>query len=100
MIASWKESYDKPTQCVKKQRWHFADKGLYSQSHGFSSSHVRMWELDDKEDTMLKNWYVQTVVLDKTIESPLDSQEIKPASPKGNQPWILLGRTDAEAPVL
>ena len=99
-MASWKESYDKPMQCVKKQRWHFADKGLYSQSHGFSSNHVRMWELDQKEDRMLKNWYFQTVVLDKTIESPLDSQEIKPVSPKGNQPWILLGRTDAEAPVL
>ena len=100
MIASWKESYDKPTRCVKKQRWHFADKGLYSQNHGFSSSHGRMWELDHKEGRMPKNWYFQTMVLDKTIESPLDSQEIKPVSPKGNQPWIPVGRTDAEAPVL
>ena len=82
---------------LKKQRHHFADKGSYSQSFGFSSSHVWMWELDHKEAWMLKNWCFQTVVLDKTLESPLDSKEIKPVNPTGNQPWIFIGRTDAEA---
>ena len=91
MTASWKESYDKPGQCVKKQRHHFADKGLYSQSYSFSSSHVQMWELDNKEGRVLKNWYL-TVVLEKTLEGPLDSKEIKPVNLKGNQPWILFGR--------
>ena len=90
-------SYDKPRQCIKKQRYHFADKGLYSQSYGFSSSHVWMWELDHIEGWVLKNWCFQTAVLDKTLESPLDSKEIKPVNPKGNQPWIFIGRTDAEA---
>ena len=65
------------------------------QSYGFSSSHVWMWDLDHKEDWALKNWYFQTVVLEKTLESPLESKEIKPVNPKGNQPWILTGRTDA-----
>ena len=73
-----------------------------SQSSGFSSSHVRMWELDHKEGWMPKNWCFWTVVLAKTLESPLDCKEIKPVSPKGNQPWLFIGRTDAEAeaPVL
>ena len=85
-----------------QQRHHFADKGPYSQSYGFSSSHIQMWELDHKEDWMPKNWCFQTVVLEKTLESPLDCKEIKPVNPKGNQPWIFIGRTDveAEAPVL
>ena len=91
------ESYDKPRQCIKKQRYHFVDKGPYNQSHGFSSSHVWMWELDHKEDWALKNWCFWTVVLEKTLESPLDSKEIKPVNPKGNQPWTYIGRTDAEA---
>ena len=64
---------------------------------GFSSSHVWMWELDQKESWALKNWYFWTMVLEKTLESPLDSKEIKPVNPKGNQPWIYIGRTDAEA---
>ena len=68
-----------------------------SQSYGFSSSHVRMWELDHKGGWTLKNWCFQTVVLEKTLESPLASKEIKPVNPKGNQPWIFTGRTDAEA---
>ena len=87
---------------ILKSRHHFADKSPYSQSYGFSSSHVWMWELDHKEGWAPKNWCFQTVVLEKTLESPLDSQEIKPVSPKGNQPWILIGRTDAkaEAPIL
>ena len=67
------------------------------QSSGFSSSHVRMWELDHKGGWALKNWCFWTVVLEKTLESPLDSKEIKPVSPKGHQPWISIGRTDVEA---
>ena len=97
---NWKKSFDKPRQCIKKERHHFADKDLYSQSYGFSSSHVGMWELDHKEGWTPKNWYFQTVVLEKTLESPLDNTEIKPVNLKGNQPWIYIGRTDAEAPVL
>ena len=97
MLPPGKESYDKPRQHIKKQRYHFANKGLYSQSHGFSSSHVQMWELDHKEGWAPKNWCLQTVVLEKTLESPLDCKEIKPVNPKGNQPWIFIGRADAEA---
>ena len=66
-------------------------------SYGFSSSHVKMWNLDHKEGWVPKNWYFWTVVLEKTLENPLDSEEIKPASPKGDQSWIFIGRTDAEA---
>ena len=86
---------------MKKQRQDFADKGPSSQSYGFSS-HVCMWELDYREGWAPKNWYFWTVVLEKTLESPLDCKEIKPANPKGNQSWILIRRTDAEgeAPVL
>ena len=73
------------------------DKGPYSQSYGFSRSHVRMWEQDHKEGWMLKNWCFRTVVLEKTPESLLDTREIKAVNPKGNQPWIFIGRTDAEA---
>ena len=71
--------------------------GLSSQSYGFSSGHVWMWELDCKESWALKNWCFWTVVLEKTLESPLDCKEIKPVNPKGNQSWIFIGRTDAEA---
>ena len=95
MLASWKKSYDKPTQCIKKQRHYFANKGPHSQSYGFSSSHVWIWELDHKEGWMLKNWCFWTVVLEKTLESSLNCKEIKPVNPKGNQSWILIGRTDA-----
>ena len=90
-------SNDKPRQHIKGQRHYFADKGLYTQSHGFSSSHVWMYELDHKEGWALKSW---TVVLGKTLESPLDSKEIKLVNPKGNQHWIFIGKTDAEAPIL
>ena len=102
MTASWQGSYDKPRQCVKKQRHHFADKGLYSQSYGFPSSHVWMWELDSKEGRVPNNWCFQTTVLEKTLESPLETREIKPVNLEGNQPRILFGRTDAkaEAPIL
>ena len=92
-----KESYDKPRQCLKKQRHRFADKGPYSQSYDFSGSHVRMWELDHKEGWAPKNWWFWTVVLEKTLESPLDSKENKSCKPKGNQSLIFTGRTDAEA---
>ena len=85
---------------IKKQRLQFVDKSLSSQSYGFSSSHVQMWELDHKESWALKNWCFETVVLEKTLESPLDSKEIKPVHPKENQSWIFIERTDAEAPVL
>ena len=98
----WKKSYDKPRQCFKKQRPYFAHKSPYSQSYGFSSSHLWMWELDHKEGWMLKNWCFRTVVLEKTLESPLDCKESQPVHPKGNQSWIFIRRTDAEAetPVL
>ena len=95
-----KRSCDKPRQCIKKQRHHLANKGPHSQRYGFSSSHVQMWELDHKEGWAPKNWCFWTAVLQKkTLESHLDSREIKPVSPKGNQPWIFTGRTDAEAEV-
>ena len=89
-------------QHIKKQRYHFANKSLPSQSYGFSSSCVRMWELDHKEGWALKNWCFWTVVLEKTLQSPLDSKEIKPVNPKGNQLWVFTGRTnaEAEAPIL
>ena len=99
-FAPWKESYDKPRQHVKKQRYHFAIKGPCSQNYGFSSSHVWMWELDHKEGWVPRYWCFQAVVLEKTLESPLDCKEIKPVSPKRNQSWRLIGRTDAEAPIL
>ena len=102
MLAPWKKSYEKPRQHIEKQRHYFANKGPSSQSYGFSSSHVQMWELDRKEGWVQKNWCFQSVVLEKTLESPLDSRENKPVHPKGNQPWIFTGRTHtvAEAPIL
>ena len=95
--CSLEEKYDKPTQFIKKQRCHFIDKAPYSQSYGVSSSRVRIWELDHTEGWAPKNWCFQIVVLEKTLESSLDSQEMKLGSPKGNQPWIFIGRTDAGA---
>ena len=86
-----------PRQGIKKQRHYFADKGSYSQSYGFSSSHVWMWELDHKESWALMNWCFWTVVLEKTLESTLVCKEIQPVYPKGHQPWVFIGRTDAEA---
>ena len=94
---SLKKSYDQPRQHIKKQRHYFANKDPSSQSYGFSSSHAWMWELDYKESWVPKNWCFWTVVLEKTLESPLDCKEIKPVHPKGNQPGIFIGRTDAEA---
>ena len=97
MLTLWKESYDQPRQHIKKQRHYLANKGPSSQGYGFSNSHVWMWESDYKESWALKNWCFWTVVLEKTLESPLDCMEIQPVHPKGNQPWIFIGRTDAEA---
>ena len=96
-LAPWKKSYDQPRQHIKKQRHYFADKGPSSQGYGFSNSHVQLWQLDYKESWVLKNWCFWTVVLEKTLESPLDCKEIQPVHPKGNQSWIFIGRTDAEA---
>ena len=81
---------------IKKQRHYFANKGLSSQIYGFSSSHVWMWELDYKESWVLKNWCFGSVVLEKTLESPLDCKEIQPVHPK-DQSWVFIGRTDVEA---
>ena len=101
MLAPWEESYDNPRHSIKKQRHHFATKGPYTENYGFSNSHLWMWELDHKEGWVLKNWCFWIMVLEKTLENPLDSKEIKPVNPKGNQPWIFTGRTvaEAEAPV-
>ena len=94
---SLKESYDQPRQHIKRQRHYFAHKGLSSQSYGFSSSHVWMWELDYKESWTQKNWCFWIVVLEKTLESPLDCKKIQPVHPKGNHSWIFIGRIDVEA---
>ena len=96
VIAPWKKSYDKPRQHIKKHRHYFANKGPSNQSYVFSG-HVWMWALDYKESWAPKNWCFWTVVLEKTLESPLDCKEIKPVNPKGNQFWIFIGRTDSEA---
>ena len=77
--------------------WLQSDKGPFSQSYGFSSSRVWIWELDQKESWAPKNWCFWTVVLEKTLEGPLDYKEIQPVHPKGNQSWIFIGRTNAEA---
>ena len=83
---TWKKTYDIPIQLIKKQRHDFANKGPYSQSCGFSSNHVQMWEMVHKEGWVPKNWCFQIAVLEKTFESPLDGKEIQPVHPKGNQP--------------
>ena len=97
MLAPWKKSYDKSRLHIKKQRYCFTSKGPYNLSYGFSSSQVWMWELDYEENWVLKNWCFWTVVLEKTLESPLDCKEIQLVHPKWNQSWIVIGRTDAEA---
>ena len=102
MLALWEKNYDKPRWHIKKQRCCFAFKGPYSKSYGFSCRHVSMWQLDHKEGWPPRNWCFWTMVLEKTLESPLGSKEIQPVHPKGNQPWIFIGRTDAEteAPII
>ena len=105
-FASWKESYDKSIQNIKKQRHHFANKCPYSESYVFSSSHVRavsgckIWAIKKAEGWRIECF--QVVVLEKTLESPLVSKEIKSLNLKGNQPWIFTGKTDAEpeAPII
>ena len=113
MLAPWKKSYDKPRQHTQKAETFSSvqfslsvvsdsllpDKGLYSQRSGFSRSHVWMWELDHTEGWAQNNGYFWTVVLEKTLESPLDCKEINRVNPKGNQSWIFTGRTDTEAEV-
>ena len=98
--CSLEKNYDQTRQRIKKQRHYFADKCPSSQSYEFSSSQVWMRELDHKESWALKNWCIWTVVLEKTLESPLDRKKIQPVHPKGNQSWIFTGRTNAEAPIL
>ena len=95
--CSWKKSYDQPRQHIKKQKHYFANKGPSSEGYGFPSNHVWMWELDYKESWVQKNWCFWTVVFEKTLESPLDIKEIQPVNSKGNQSWIFIGMTDAEA---
>ena len=84
-------------QHIKKQRHYFVNKGPSSQGYSFSSGHVWMWELDYKESWVLKNWCFWTVVLEKTLQSPLDCEEIQPVHPKGDQSWVFIGSTDVEA---
>ena len=91
------KNYDKSRQPIKKQRHYFAGKGPSSQSYCFSRSHVWMWELDHKDNWVPKNWCFWTVVLEKTLENPLDCENIQPVHPKGYQSWIFIGKTDAEA---
>ena len=110
MFAPWKKSYDQPRWHIKKQRHFFADKGPASQSYGFPSSHVWIWELDYKDGWVSENWCFWTVVLEKTLERlkgllektqeiSLDCKEIQPVHCKGNHSWTFIGRTDAEAEV-
>ena len=90
-------SYDQPRKHIQKQRHYFANKGPPSQGYGFSSGHVWIWELNCEESWVPKNWCFWTVVLEKTLESPLDCKEIQPVHPKGDRSWVFIGRTDAEA---
>ena len=102
MLASWKKSYDEPRQLIKKQRHYFANKGSSSQNYVFFFPVVtygcESWPIKRAP----KNWCFWTVLLENTLESLLDSKEIKPVNPKGNQPWIFIGRTvaETEAPIL
>ena len=102
----WIRGYGKPKQCLKKHRHHFVNKATYSQGYGLSSSHVQIWELDryERYERRLSNEELifPTVVLEKTLENSLDSKEIKQVNPKGNQPWMFIGRVDSEgkAPIL
>ena len=97
ICSDFGKSSDQPRQHIKKQRHYFTNKGLSSQSYGFSSGHIWMWELDYKESWAPKNWCFWTVVLQKTLESPLDCKQIQPVHPKGVQSWVFTGRTDVEA---
>ena len=102
MLTPWKESYDQPRQHIKNLRHYFVNKGPSSQGYGFPIGHVWMWELDCEEGWVPKNWCFWTVVLEKTLESPLDCKEIQPVHSEWDQPWMFFGRNDAEGetPVL
>ena len=100
MLPPWKKSYDKPRQHIKKQKHYFANEGPPSPIYRFSSSHVWMWELGYKESWAPKIYVFWIVVLEKTLESPLECMEILTVHPKGNQSWVFIGKTDAEAPIL
>ena len=89
-LAPWKKSYNQPKQLIKKQRHYFVNKGVSSQSYGFSSSHVWMWELEYKESWVQKNLCFWTVVLEQTLETPLESKKIQPVHPKGDQSWVFM----------
>ena len=89
-LTPWKRSYDHPRQHIQKQRHYFANKGPSSQGYGFSNGHVWMWELDCEESLAPKNWCFWTVVLEKTLESPLDCKESQPVHSEGDQPWCSL----------
>ena len=97
MLTPWKESYDQPRQHIKKQRHYFANEGLSHQGYGFSRIHVWMCQLDYNESLVPKNWCFWTVVLEKTLASPLDCKEIQPAHPRGDQSCVFIERADAEA---
>ena len=97
LFTPWKESYDQPRKHIKKQRHDFVNKGPSSQGYGFSSGHVWMWELDCEESWAPENWCFWTVVLERTLESPLDCKDIYPVYPKEDQSWILIATADAEA---
>ena len=97
MLTPWKENYDQSRQYIIKQIYYFVNRGPSSQGYSFSISHVWMWELDYKEIWVPKNQSFWTVVLEKTLESPLDCKEIQPVYPKGDQSWVFIGRTDVEA---
>ena len=96
MLTLWKDIYDQPREHIEKQIYYFANKGLSSQGYGFSSGHGWMWELDCEESWVLKNWCFWTVVLEKTLEGPLDCKEIHPVQPKGVLSWVFIGSIDAE----
>ena len=100
MLTSWKESYDQLRFHIERQRYYFANKGPSSQGYGLSSSHVWIWVLDCEESWAPKNGCFWTMVLEKTLESGLDCREIQPVHPKGDQSWVFIGRTDAEAETL
>ena len=97
MLAPWKKSYDQPRQHIKNQRHYFANKSSARQSYGFSCSHVWIWNLAYKESWAPKNWCFWTVLLEKTLASPLDCKEIQPVHSEGHQSWIFIVRTDVEA---
>ena len=102
MLTPWKKSYDQPRQQLKSRNITLTTKVRSSQSYGFSSSHVWTWELDYKESWAPRNWCFWNTLLEQTLESPLDCEQIQSVHPKGNQFWIFIGRTDdeAETPVI